>query len=290
MVQPSRSRAARALAAALLLLGAATGCTTKRAPVAQPPTVSCPEEPPREVFVALTTWRGSAAKTTAALRAVQQQLRAVATQPGAPGLQLSVYALTGDAFNAQPVRQVRAPCIPPMPDKPNLESVGTFGREAAQNAYQKGADQVRRQQVKAAQTMDELGKQLTQVHWPADPPSVWGMLSLASREFSSVEGAQRTVILVTPGESDEEREWKKKIYCAGCTGLRGATVVFLNFDHDTPADRRFHSWAFSCWLAEEGASKVLFYGSNQSIPALFGRDQPSPPFRSEELLGKGCRR
>ncbi|MBI4494466.1 MAG: hypothetical protein HY690_16915 [Chloroflexi bacterium] len=287
MRRSSRSRTIPGFVALALFL--ALGCTSAASSVAPSALASCEKTAPVHVVVGITTWQGSNARVAGALRTVVGQLLRLVQQPGSPGLAMNAYPLSERSFGNEALR-LKTACLPLPPEKPDIKTTPTFKKSSALATYNKEVDRLRRARAKAGGDLATFGKQLEQRHWPADPPSIWGFLGLAAREFATVGPARRYVLVFARDESDEERHYTARTYSRGCCALQGATVVFLTFDRESPEDQRRRAWEWSCWLWEEGAGQTLLYRSNDLIPDLFGPEPPRAPWRAEDFVGKGCHR
>lgn len=280
------------LAAALVAVLLTAGCASRRATTATEALVGCTNERPLHVVVLATLWESSPAKVAASLRAAFAQLRPVVTAPGdtgTPGLLLSVYGLSERSFAAGP-RRLRLDCVPPLPPRQEPSKLGAGDdRVKVARQFQTAHQRATSARVRAEQTFDSFTAEVQRAAWPSQAPSIWGGLIAASKEFATVEAERRYVVIVARDESHVEGR-DASTYCLPCTDLKRAVLVFLGFDHPTPAKQRERAWGWSCWASEAGAERTLTFRGDDLLPPLFGASPPAASWAREELLGRGCRR
>lgn len=287
-------RNARRAAAGLALLAVAgllSGCVARGATAAtttQPAAAPCADDRPVHVIVAVSAWESGQPKARAALAAVLQQVRALATQADSPGTLVALYGMDARSLEATPTL-ARTPCAPSAPERPDPKTLGTFKLEEAARDYQQKLALVAARRQKAAAQVDALQRETEARAWPTEGPSFWGVMTLATRTFRRDEASRRYVVLIARDESPLEAT-RHPNYDLRALELRGALVYWLNFDMPTPADQERRTWETSCWVYSVGASHVAFFRSNDVPAALFGPAPPAARYRPGELPLQACRR
>jgi hypothetical protein len=238
-------------------------CTVKPTTV-QPPT-GCEDVSPMHVVIGVAGRNLPAATRRTVLQAVLNQLTAQ-IHPDSRGLLLSVYPLDERSVASNPLR-LSTPCIPPAPEPLDLKQTPTFERARQLDAYRKAVAHTQAEVQQSRASLSQFSQQVLSLQPSAAPTDIWGFLSVAADEFTSVQSADRHVIVVAPDEQIQST------YCDGCHDLRGAAVHFVAFDQPTPADEQRRRSDWSMWLARVGASGSTFTRSNEPLPVLFSASQ-----------------